>query len=111
MPGWWNVYTTVLRTVASNGLGVQVPLPAPQFRRQTVTVKELIRELEDMPENAVVLLDQTASTRQPHSPLWTRPDAVSIQFLNQELDYTNTFIDGEWLQDMEDPPEEFVVLQ
>lgn len=76
-----------------------------------MTVRELIVELEDMPQDAEVLLDQTESVLSMRSALWTKPDAVSVAFLNQELDYSNVLINGEWLEDMEDPPEEFVVLQ
>lgn len=77
-----------------------------------MTVKELIRELEDMPQNAVVLLDQTSEVLEHKAGIhWVKPEAISIAFLNQKLDYTEVFINGKWLEDMDNPPEEFVVLQ
>lgn len=77
-----------------------------------MTVKELIEELEDMPQNAEVLLDQTSEVLgYKAGQHWFKPEAISIAFLNQELDYTEVLINGEWLKDMDNPPEEFVILQ
>jgi len=76
-----------------------------------MTVRELIDELEDMPQDAEVLLDQTVTMAGKRNAMWTKPDAVTVEFISEEVLYDSIFVRGEWLEDMEDPPEEFVILQ
>jgi len=71
-----------------------------------MTVKELINELEDMPQDAEVLVDHSMFNGSVSNPDFTIVECVAY---DSSLELEAVRDDRVWAGD-EDPPEEFVVL-
>lgn len=78
-----------------------------------MTVRDLIQELEDMPKEATVLLDHrtTVVNKETTKEVWSELSTVVYVGEDVDFDLEDVSTDGDWLDEMDNPPNEFVVLQ